>query len=186
MTPTCPPARTSSIGRSFRDSSPERRKPFWNGNVTWRFGGEIEGGNLGSSFLPRELAANTVPGAGFGAVKVYTGLASRLSHNVFSVTYGLELGSLAKQLQVDWRKHIVDAVEEFWVPLRAHYPLEVETRFTAGLLQVPGKVPAVERFFAGNNQTFFVPGDAWQIRANPVIRSIPANDLFFTSGRRRR
>jgi hypothetical protein len=156
-------------------------RPFWGGNLTARFGAEVEGGNLHSSFRSAELPADTVPGAGYGALKFYGGLASRLSHNVFSGTYGLELGSVGPVGRIDWRKHIVDVVDDFWIPLRPHYPLFVDTRFAAGVIQVPGSIPAAERFFGGNDETFFIPGDSWKIRATPVIRAIPANRLFFTS-----
>jgi hypothetical protein len=167
--------RRGSLSAQFSAAT----RPFA-GAMTFRFGGLIEGGNMQSSFSPTQLARDTVASAGFGAVKTYAGVASRLSHNVLSASYGLELGSIEHAARVDWRKHIVDVADEFWIPLRPHYALEVETRFTAGVLQVPGTVPVGERFFGGNTESWFVPGDSWQIRANPVIRAIPANRLSVT------
>jgi hypothetical protein len=45
----------------------------------------------------------------------------------------------------------------------------------------PGKIPLPMRFFGGNNEEFFIPGESWQIRANPVIRAIPGSRLFRTA-----
>jgi hypothetical protein len=69
-------------------------RPLAGGNVTFRFGSGLEGGNLHGTFAAGQLPADTVPGAGYGALKLYAGVASRLTHNVFSATYGLELGSI--------------------------------------------------------------------------------------------
>jgi hypothetical protein len=41
-------------------------------------------------------------------------------------------------------------------------------------------VPLPERFFGGNNEEFLIASDAWQIRANPVIRAIPGSKFFRT------
>ncbi|HLK64947.1 MAG TPA: hypothetical protein VKU19_16005 [Bryobacteraceae bacterium] len=176
------PADTSELRRTLLSGQySAATRPFAGGNLTARFGASIEGGNLHSNFPTAQLAVNTVPGAEYGALRFYGGLASRLSHNVFSASYGLELGSIGPAQQIDWRKHIVDVVDDFWIPLRPHYQLDVDARFTAGKIQVPGSIPATERFFGGNQETFFVPGDSWQIRASPYIRAIPANRFQFTS-----
>lgn len=62
-----------------------------------------------------------------------------------------------------------------------HHILELESHFTVGALQVPGLVPVSERFFGGGREEFFFPGDSWKIRANPVIRAIPANRFYLTA-----
>ena len=169
--------RRSELSAQFSAAT----RPFWGGNVIARFGGQVEGGNLHSSFQSAQLSANTLPSAGYGALKFYGGLASRLSHNVFSGTYGLEVGSVGHALRTDWRKHLVDVADQFWIPIRPHYPLEVEAGFNAGAIQVPGSIPAAERFFGGNDPAWFIPGDSWMIHNGPVIRSIPANRFNFTS-----
>jgi hypothetical protein len=81
---------------------------------------------------------------------------------------------------VDWRKHIVDARHEFWRSVGNHRLLNLESRFTLGTLQVPGRVPLPERFFGGNNEEFLIASDVWQIRSNPVIRAIPGSKFFRT------
>jgi hypothetical protein len=156
-------------------------QPFGNGNFTARFGGLLEGGNRQSALQNVHLAPRTVASEHFGALKLYAGLNSRLSHNVFSASYGLELGSVGGGARVDWRKHILDFKHEFWYPLGDHRILSLESQFTAGVIQVPGKIPLAMRFFGGNNEQQFISGDSWRIRANPVIRAIPGNSFFRTS-----
>jgi hypothetical protein len=156
-------------------------RPFWNNTTFVRFGGLLQGGNMQSGALPSELIPpQTISNAGYGSLKAFFGLSSRTSRNVFSVSYGLELGSVGPSAQIDWRKHIGDVVDEFWIPIGDHKPLEVESRFTIGSIQVPHSIPLPARFFGGNGEQFFVPGDSWQIRDVPVIRAIPANRFYLT------
>jgi hypothetical protein len=157
-------------------------KALAQGNLTLRFGGLLEGGNRQSAVRNLRLAENTVPSSAFGALRLYVGLASRLRHNIFSASYGLELGSVGPAARVDWRKHIGDIRHELWYPLGDHRILDLESRFTLGAIQVPGRIPLPKRFFGGNNEEFFLPGDSWQIRANPVIRAIPGSRLYRTNG----
>lgn len=155
-------------------------KPFGNGNFTFHFGAALDGGNRQSDVSGVVIAPKTVTDAGIGTLKLYGGLDSRLSNNVLSVSYGLELGSIGPAARVDWRKHIVDARHEFWRSIGNHRLLNLESRFTLGTLQVPGRVPLPERFFGGNNEEFLIASDVWQIRANPVIRAIPGSKFFRT------
>ena len=155
-------------------------KPFFNGNLTFQFGAALDGGNRQSDVTGLVIAPNTVTDAGVGTLKMYGGLDGRLASHVFSVTYGLELGSIGPAARVDWRKHILDARHNFWYSLGNHRLFDVESRFTLGSLQVPGRVPLPERFFGGNNEEFLIASDAWQIRANPVIRAIPGSKFFRT------
>jgi hypothetical protein len=156
-------------------------KALAQGNLTLRFGGLLEGGNRQSAIRNLQLVENTVPSSAFGALKLYVGLASRLRHNVISASYGLELGSVGPAARVDWRKHIGDIRHELWYPIGDHRILDLESRFTMGVIQVPGKIPLPKRFFGGNNEEFFIPGDSWQIRANPIIRAIPGSRLYRTN-----
>ncbi|HEU4710484.1 MAG TPA: hypothetical protein VFS76_02910 [Pyrinomonadaceae bacterium] len=155
-------------------------KPFFNGNFTFHFGVAVDGGNRQSDVNGVVIAPKTVTDAGVGTLKLYGGVDSRLPHNVFSFSYGLELGSIGPAARIDWRKHIVDARHEFWYSLGNHRLLDLESRFTLGSLQVPGNVPLPERFFGGNNEEFLIASDMWQIRANPVIRAIPGSKFFRT------
>jgi hypothetical protein len=156
-------------------------RPFWRGSVYARFGGLLQGGNMQSALPAGLLPAQTVSNAAYGSLKGYAGLSSRTTHNVLSISYGLELGAIGPSARIDWRKHIGDAADAFWIPIGDHKPLEVESRFTAGGIQVPHAIPLAARFFAGNRDDSFIPGDSWQIRDVPVIRAIPANRFYLTS-----
>lgn len=156
-------------------------KPLLNGNVSLRFGAALDGGNRQTEPGSLFLAPDTVPNAGFGTLKVYGALDSRLRNHIFNVSYGLELGSIGPAARVDWHKHILDARHQFWYSLGNHHLLDVEQRFTLGHLGVRDTVPLPERFFGGGNEELFIASDTWQIRANPVIRAIPGNRFFQTT-----
>ncbi len=156
-------------------------KPLVGGNLSFRFGAAVDGGNRQTEAGTLILPANTVLNAGFGTVKLYGAVDSRFAHNIFSATYAIELGSVGPAARIDWRKHIIDARHQFWYSFGNHHLLDLESHFTAGRLQIPGKVPLPERFFGGNNEEFLIASDDWQIRANPVIRAIPASKFFQTT-----
>ena len=140
-----------------------------------RFGAMVEGGRRASDFQGTALPPDSVAGAGYGSIKLYVGTTTTLKQNVLSASYGVEVGSVGPAARVDWVKHVVDLGHELSLHVGDHRQLTIESRLTAGLLQVPGTAPVGTRFFGGNREEAFVPGDTWQIRANPVIRSIGAN-----------
>ncbi len=156
-------------------------KPLAGGNVTLKFGGLVEGGNRQSDVQGIVLSPDTVPSESFGALKLYAGVDSRLRHQVLSAAYGLELGSIGPATRIDWQKHIFDLTHEFWYPIGDHHLLDLESHLTFGKINVSGQIPLPERFFGGNNEEWFIPGDTLQIRANPVIRAIPGNRFFRTA-----
>lgn len=156
-------------------------KAYADGNLSFRFGAHLEGGNRQSNVRDLPLAAGTVSDAGFGSFKSYVGFYSRLPHNVLSASYGLELGAVGPASRVDWRKHVGDIRHEFWYPVGDHRILSLESRLTAGRIQVPRSIPLSERFFGGANEQLFIPGESWEIRANPVIRAIPASEFYRTA-----
>ena len=177
------PAGVTRLGQSTLSGQVDAQsRTFLNETVFARFGTQLQGGNMQSAPLPAgSLPPRTVANAGYGALRSYLGLSSRSSHNVMSVSYGLELGSTGPYSQLGWVKQIGDVADEWWTPIGDHKPLEVETRVTFGALQVHHAVPLAARFFAGNADQYFIPGDAWQIRDVPVIRAIPANRFYLTS-----
>jgi hypothetical protein len=173
------PARLSTGSLSGQTSI--QTKPFWNGSTFARVGGLLQGGNMQSVVPAALLPPNTIQSAGFGSLKTYVGLSSRTDHNTISASYGLELASISPIRQIDWRKQIGDISDEFWIDLSDHKPLEIESHVTVGALQIPQVVPLSARYFGGNTDHFFIPGDAWQIRDEPVIRAIPANQFYLTA-----
>jgi hypothetical protein len=157
-------------------------RPFLNEAMFARFGGLLQGGNMQSALLPAgSLPPKTLASTGYGSFKSYFGISSRSSRNVLSISYGLEVGSVGSYPQVGWLKQIGDIADEWWTPIGDHKPLEVESRFTVGALQIPHAAPLGARFFAGSADHSFIPGDEWQIRDVPVIRAIPANRFYLTS-----
>ena len=163
-----------AIRRHFQAAGP--RQP----NLS--LGGFLEGGHRQSSVRNTLLTADTISNAGFGSLKLYAGLNARLRRHALSASYGLQLGSIGPAKRIDWRKHIGDIRHEFWYPLGNHRILDLD-RYFIGRVDVPGSIPLAERFFGGNNEEFFVPNDSFQIRANPVIRAIPASSFFRTDAR---
>ena len=150
-------------------------QPLGSWQLPLRFGGQLEGGTLGSDFRAADLSHNTVDGSGYGAMRLYLGTTTRSERNVFSASYGLEIGSTRPGSEVGWVKHIGDIAHDLSLPVGDHRALDIESRLTAGIIQVPGSIPVSALFFGGNREEPFIPGDNWSIRSNPVIRSIPAN-----------
>ena len=156
-------------------------RPLGGAGLAIRFGGMLDGGTFQSTFGMGELAANTLKSHGYGSLKVYGGATGSTRRQTFAATYGLELGTKSDLEGIDWRKHVGDVNHEAWLPVGNHRSLEVDQRFTIGGIQIPGTIPAPARFFGGNQEQQFIPGDTWKIRANPVIRSIPANRFYRTA-----
>ena len=148
--------------------------------VVFRFGGLLGGGNLQSSFQPSELGPDTVAASSFTSARLYVGVSGRARHQAYAASYGLGLGSTGRSFHGDWRKHVADVSHELWLPFCDHRLFEFEQRFTAGKIDVPGKIPVAERFFGGTRESLFIDSDQWRIRANPVIRSIPTNRFYRT------
>ena len=69
-------------------------KPLFNGNVSLRFGGSLEGGNRQTEPGSLIVAPDTVSSAGFGSLKLYGAMDSRFSNHIVSASYGVELGSV--------------------------------------------------------------------------------------------
>lgn len=153
-------------------------KPLADGNLVLKFGGAVNGGNRQSDVPFTLVAPDTVVNAGFGTLKLYGGIDSRFAHNILSASYGLELGSVGPAARVDWRKQILDVKHTLWYPITDHRLLDLESQFTFGDIQVPGRIPLASRFFGGNNEELFIADDEWQIRANPVFRAIPGSKFF--------
>ena len=146
---------------------------------TWglpvRFGAMVEGGRRDSDYPGSALPRDSVAGAEYGSIKLYVGTTTRLKKNVLSASYGVEAGAVGAAARLGWVKHVVDLGHELSLHVGDHRQLTIESRLAGGLLQVPGTAPVGTRFFGGNREEAFITGDNWQIRANPVIRSIGAN-----------
>ncbi len=155
-------------------------RPFAGGNLMARFGGQIEGGDLRSTLTPAQLAANTIANGIYVSTRLYGGLTSRASHNLFSASVGTELGFVMSS-DGYWRKIVADVTDDFWKSMPNHHPLEFETRVTGGAIPSFQNIPSAARFYGGSAVTPFVPGDDWQINGGPLIRGIAAGQLSRTA-----
>jgi hypothetical protein len=158
------------------------------GPVLLRFGASLEGGNFQSMPSSVPLAANTIPGSGYGSLKLFAGTTGRwqktnesvaeaVPFNSYSASYGVELGSTDAGSNLAWIKHIVDLGDDLTLPFGDHRSIDVESRLIAGYIQVKNPIPQSVRFLGGNRLTPFISDSDWVISSNPFIRSIPANRL---------
>ncbi len=146
-----------------------------------RFGAAAEAGHQQSWFPQAGLPPNILASTAYTSSKLYVGLTGRPSRQTFALSYGLGLGSSGKAFHGDWRKHVGDVSHSIWWRAGDHRQFELDHRLSLGAIQTLQSIPVAERFFGGNRQEFFVPGDTWQMVANPVVRSIPANRLYRTA-----
>jgi hypothetical protein len=152
-------------------------RPVGPKGVVLRFGGSVQGGSGDVSGPPAATPEGTLSTTDYTAAQMYGGMSVNRSRQVFAASYGFMLGSVPGGAGVDYRKSIVDVAHGFRARVGDHRVLEIETRGSAGWLQTPGNVPVVERFFGGNVAQDFIEGDAWRIRAAPMIRSFPNGTL---------
>jgi hypothetical protein len=148
--------------------------------LIFRGGALLEGGNQQSDFQTSALNSDTLASSSYSSLKLYGGLSLNQRNQALKVSYGIQFGSTGAGLHGDWRKQIGDVAHEIWFSIGDHRRIEVEQQLTSGTIDVLRAIPAGALFFGGNREDEFIPGDAWTIRANPVIRSIPANRFYNT------
>src|SRR5262249_39614 len=151
-------------------------KPFGRPGAVFRAGTLVEAGRQRSRLPQTTLPAALLAGSSFVNWKSYAGFSLRAGRQSISASYGLLLGHPRGGF-IGYRKRIVDAVYDSRWLVSPHRPLEFNGRFTAGILTKQGPTPVSEQFFGGNAEMPFVPGSEWVIRANPVMRGIPAYRL---------
>jgi hypothetical protein len=145
-------------------------------SVIVRFGMSIEGGKQSSTLPPPDIPAGYVSDTAYLSWKNFAGLSLRTTRHSFAASYGLQLGSTGSG-RLDYYKHLGDLVYAGGFAVAPHRMAQLESRVNFGILSPRGLTPAAERFFGGNVETPFMAGPSWRIRANPVIRSIPAFSL---------
>jgi hypothetical protein len=160
-------------------------QPLADGALTLRYGATLEGGHQQTV----DARSAAIPNSSVGALKLYFGATGRSSYRSFSVSYGAELGSTLTDRLLDFDKHLIDvAVTQRILPMpkkddypqpsgTVHKPLDLELRATAGFIHQPGRTPAAERFFGGNEVRRFVEGESWVIPDGAFIRSVAENRL---------
>lgn len=150
-------------------------RPLGPWQLPLRFGGLLEGGRQESDTSGAPLPADTIRNSGYMAAKLYAGVNKRAGRSVFGASYGVEAGFTGAANDVSWIKHVADVSHDVGIRIGDHRQLDIESRLTAGYIDVRDSIPVTARFFGGNREQNFIPGDAWNIRSNPVIRSIAAN-----------
>lgn len=138
-----------------------------------RYGMTVEGGNRQSSGAAEP---GVIRNSSHGALKAYAGLTYRSVHHGLNLSYAFMAGRAGTGASVDYRKHLADgAWSAAWV--RNHRAVEFDTRASFGWIQNLHGVPLAERFFGGNVEQNFLPDASWVIRSQPMIRSMPWNQL---------
>jgi hypothetical protein len=169
-------AHQGTLAARFSEST----KELTNQRMVFRYGGAIEGGQE------------------YGSLKLYAGATGRRGHSAFTSSYGFQIGttfadgvpSFSKQLfDVGFMTRVtgaalVDGTDPFRGPLTAgvHRSLDLQTRFSAGVLENSAAAPIAERFLGGNQVRPFVSDDSWVIQNDAFIRSIPENTLATAPG----
>jgi len=138
------------------------------------FGGAVEAGNQHSNGVtPSSLT--TLLRSQVGNLKGYAGVAWASGPNSLKASYGIQAGKSTPGAHVDYSKHLVHVDDSMRFLPKDHHPLSVEVQFGAGWIQGDGPVPIAEKFFGGNLDRVFIPGDVWNIPDGPFIRSFPTN-----------
>jgi hypothetical protein len=154
-----------------------------------KYGASLAGGHQQG---PIQDSANSP----YGDLKLVAGVENRQGQNAFAGTYGFELGTTFNSHFVDFAKYIADLrYSRSFSPFpkyknppdkddraefigKDHKPLTLEARVNGGYIQAFGQVPGPARFFGGNQISApFIEGQTWDIRDQPLIRSIPQNQL---------
>src|SRR5262249_6958029 len=146
-------------------------RAFGSQEIVVRFGASVEGGNRQTDLDQRSAPLTELGRTGYGAMKAFVGTSLVFGRHRFKSSYGLQLGKSGEGFRVDYAKQIFDTALDLQFVPRNHRPIAIESRFTAGLIHVPGKVPVAERFFGGEHEEKFIFGDAWAIRRHPLLRS---------------
>src|SRR5262249_27599013 len=150
-------------------------RAFGSQEIVVRFGASVEGGNRQTDLDQRSAPLTELGRTGYGAMKAFVGTSLVFGRHRFKSSYGLQLGKSGEGFRVDYAKQIFDTALDLQFVPRNHRPVAIESRFTAGLIHVPGKVPVAERFFGGNHEENFIVCDAWSIRSNPFLPRLPQN-----------
>ena len=147
------------------------------GQLVFRFGGLIEGGNKITDVDPARVAPGDLVSTPFGSIKTFVGANLRVGKqaNPIKVSYGLQLGSARENNHLDYVKQVFDSAADLRFPFGDHKAFTAYLQFTAGKIHTRGKLPVVERFFGGNAEQNFTATDSWVIRSDPFIRSFPQN-----------
>ncbi len=153
-------------------------KPLSWHNLVLRFGSSLEGGHLQTDLSEPAAIATNLLRTSYGALKMYVGGTTKFGRQSLKASYGLQLGQAGKEVKVDYVKQVFDAAYSVRFLPRDHLPLQLDTQFSAGVINSSsGRIPLAERFYGGNTRRNFLQGDDWQINSDVFLRSFPQNRL---------
>jgi hypothetical protein len=151
--------------------------PLGNIGLILRYGIGVEGGNRQSDAAVPATIKEVIPSESYGAVKTAVGVTFRTERQEFAASYGLELGSVADGLHLDYVKNLFDVRHSITLLPWKHRPLTIDSHLSAGTLDERKPVPVATRFFGGNAENNFLNTDNWLIQSTPLIRSFSENQF---------
>ena len=157
--------------------------PFGSSGALFRFGGSFEGGHQQALIASTAASGSAVVDDrhGYAALRAAGGVAAGGRHYSTAASYGVLLGHVGGGGTVSYRKHIADFAWDSEAPIGDHTALRIEGRLNAGWLLGGEAAPIAERFRGGNREDTFLESGSWNIRSNPLLRSLPSNRLDRTS-----
>jgi len=158
--------------------------------ATIHYGASLAGGHV-------QDGSHYTPNSSYGEFRFMSGVEDHHGQGTLSASYGLQVGTTFSSNAGTFHKQVLDLrYATIFSPLpqyvrtgkdpddRAkfiglvHKPLSIDAQFNGGILTGSSQVPAVERFFGGNQPNSpFIVGQTWDVRSQPYIRSIPENGL---------
>lgn len=147
-------------------------KDFGSEGLSYRLGCSLEGGtwqDTQSTTTPPRTERND-----YVAGKISAGIDWESSATNLIASYGVEFASSFGANGGSYAKQVFDITSSSeFLPVN-HRPLDLQVRATGGLLTRAEAAPTGEKFFGGNSEVNFLPGDVWQFKGQPYIRSFPS------------
>ena len=139
-----------------------------------RFGTALQGGNgQTDATAPTSLFGETSA----VSLKLYAGTTLAAGPYIGRLTYGLQRTQQSAEGAQGFFKHILDTRHELRFLPTDHRPLSFEVDAGAGWMPNNRVLPVQEAFYGGNFVRPFVPGDPWDVRADPLFRGYPQRSV---------
>ncbi|HWH39443.1 MAG TPA: hypothetical protein VNU21_06360, partial [Usitatibacter sp.] len=156
-------------------------RPLGSVGLPARLGGSVELGSSHSGLAAAASPADAITQGDYGLAKLYLGTIGSWDRQSFAGSIGVEAGSSGTGGGLDWIKYVGDISHNLAIRVGDHRNLDIDSRLSGGYIDVRGEIPIGARFFGGAHEESFIAGDSWNLRSNPVVRSIPANHFALGS-----
>jgi hypothetical protein len=144
-------------------------------NLVLRLGGSLEAGSTQTNATA--ASAGLLNSESRSALKLYAGALMQAGRYAGRWSYGLQRTQQGSSIANGFFKHVIDTRHEFSVLPRKHFPISVETDLGGGWLPANKRIPASDAFFGGNTVRPYISGDSWDLRSDPLLRSLPQFSL---------